>query len=1578
MVKFEQVEWPKAYIFISSTFNDMHAERDYLVKNVFPRLLEWCEERKIRMVDIDLRWGVSEDDSTNRNVVKTCLKNIDKCRPFFICLLGQRRGWVPRKEDISSETYQEFSKISQYAGNASVTEMEILHALIDPFHRAKRLGFIHNKKSGFDPVQHALFYLRDNTYLDSLPSFPGLLRKTFTNEWIENQTERQIADTELKRWRERLIPATGKLVRHYSARWNPEATSPELRLPLVCPSQGDKAMESWRRQWSLAGIALQSHEREIPSSMQEEANLFNAAFTQGRLSDFKTDSQELGEVIFADLKRAIGERFHKYILAVESRGGQDGTLQRELDQQEQFLWSNSEGFIERSGDFTLLDAYAADESRKLFVLTAEAGMGKSMLLARWVDRFRGIVNPKQRESLHFRFIGQSDQSTSFYPLWRSLLQEIQQQTEKLWDEKVKDAEGREIQATAIPVDPHKLRDSLPDILQNIGSQGKTIIVLDALNQLDTGLGELNWLPDELPEGIKMIVSFKRDPDNPNAASFFESLKGRAELAEIRPFDSIKDRERLIGKYLEQYLKQLEPIYVKALLEIEASKNPLFLKIVLGELRIFGSFHNIKEKIYSDFGQDPISAFIGVLKRLETDTAHTAIATKMAVPVIFGLLAHARSGLSANELTQMLEASLEGEKRELLDSVRETVHFYLRQLRPYLARKEGRFDIFYESFRLAILGRYVKEGGEDHKSGFYKGECPHQTTDMLTLTSQAWHGILADHFHGLPLWQKQDPEVKGGSGGASEEPQADYCDHPNMRKVSEQPFHLTMSGDWARVEVTLCDLWFVEAKVRLGLVFELQEDYRLALNTLPEMESVLRDRREHQERIDNWTKAVLAHARTWSQRRERMSRGETISEPEPMLPIPPTLCRMWSQEEIDSECQRRSDHPKRLDRLKAFSEFLNTEYYAFLDFGSRVGFVLQHAFNRYPTGPVHTQATKEMGKIHTPLLLRHWSADATTNSLPALIRSLERHERAVINVSITGDGRKALSGGQDGLLCLWNLQTGRCQKILGQGMLVAMTLDGHRALSASGNRTLRVWNVKTSQNIELSEVHRESIRCLAMTPDGSLAVSGGFDQTVCLWDITSGRCLNVLEGHDAGVICVAMTPDGRRAVSGDDLGTFHVWDLASGQCVRILKNPHGGESGVSVTPDGRLALTGGGMAARLWDLDSGQCLHTLEGKHGNVSCVGLTADGRRAVIGSWKSIQVWNLENGQCLRTLNDHYRPVTCVAFSADGRELISGSKDGTLRVWNLENGQTKSTPLAHSHYVRDLDITPDGRYAVSGSWDQSLRVWEIESCQRVLIIECQTRFESVCVTPGGHTVVTGGWKAPSVPIKSPLLVWNLANGECLYAHECGDIRCDQIWSVCMTPDGQWIITGDDNGHIKVWDLESGRCLKTLEGHSAKVWCVRMMADGRHIVSGSWDMSVRVWDLDTGGCVRILSGKIEIWGVSVTPDSRYLLSAGYGTLLIWDLESGQCLGQFVGHPSCISDVVVTPNGRYAGSVGDKTLRIWDLATKECTALFYTADQLFSLAISPSGSAIVCGTIGGEVIFLEPCNLHLGMDDNPSC
>jgi len=87
--------WKTVRVFISGTFSYLHAERDYLVRFVFPELRERCARRGLHLVDVDLRWGVTEAESDSGRALEICLDEIENCRPFFIGLLGERYGWGP-------------------------------------------------------------------------------------------------------------------------------------------------------------------------------------------------------------------------------------------------------------------------------------------------------------------------------------------------------------------------------------------------------------------------------------------------------------------------------------------------------------------------------------------------------------------------------------------------------------------------------------------------------------------------------------------------------------------------------------------------------------------------------------------------------------------------------------------------------------------------------------------------------------------------------------------------------------------------------------------------------------------------------------------------------------------------------------------------------------------------------------------------------------------------------------------------------------------------------------------------------------------------------------------------------------------------------------------------------------------------------------------------------------------------------------------------------------------------------------------------------------------------------------------
>lgn len=120
-------------IFLSSTFQDMDAEREYLVKKVFPLLKEEAARRFVYVTELDLRWGITPEESRSGKVLEICLDEIDNARPFFIGIVGNRYGWCPSAEDfLSDKTLQDkYPQIADYLQRGlSITEMEMQYAIL--------------------------------------------------------------------------------------------------------------------------------------------------------------------------------------------------------------------------------------------------------------------------------------------------------------------------------------------------------------------------------------------------------------------------------------------------------------------------------------------------------------------------------------------------------------------------------------------------------------------------------------------------------------------------------------------------------------------------------------------------------------------------------------------------------------------------------------------------------------------------------------------------------------------------------------------------------------------------------------------------------------------------------------------------------------------------------------------------------------------------------------------------------------------------------------------------------------------------------------------------------------------------------------------------------------------------------------------------------------------------------------------------------------------------------------------------------------------------------------------------------
>lgn len=194
--------WRSRPIFITSTFRDMHAERGYLQDYVFPELAERLRDRHHHLEAIDLRWGVDtvsvdEEHAKELLVLKVCLSEIERSRPFLIVLLGDRYGWVPPAERMRAAA-TEAGFTGDITGK-SITALEIEYGILSRLAERHRCRIYLRDPLPYDQMPPEIAARYSDNHL-RLPSGPGGPR--------------------IERLKERLAREMASRVRHYSARWD--------------------------------------------------------------------------------------------------------------------------------------------------------------------------------------------------------------------------------------------------------------------------------------------------------------------------------------------------------------------------------------------------------------------------------------------------------------------------------------------------------------------------------------------------------------------------------------------------------------------------------------------------------------------------------------------------------------------------------------------------------------------------------------------------------------------------------------------------------------------------------------------------------------------------------------------------------------------------------------------------------------------------------------------------------------------------------------------------------------------------------------------------------------------------------------------------------------------------------------------------------------------------------------------------------------------------------------------------------------------------------------------------------------
>jgi tetratricopeptide (TPR) repeat protein len=419
--------------------------------------------------------------------------------------------------------------------------------------------------------------------------------------------------------------------------------------------------------------------------------------------DGYADAVALGELVQHDLIQLVEERFPS--------GSEPSPLELETLRQYDFMRARADVYVGRDAERQFLDEHERRGGQPL-VVTGPPGIGKSALLASWA---------RERPGAFVHFTAASPSSTDWSVTCRRLLAQL--------------IDGGERSAD-LPDDPVALRAALVKALRNAGGGDRLVIVLDGLDQLvdRTGAVELDWLPAKLPVDVRIVASAQ-----PGRALDAMQRRGWQTL-EVAPLSPV-ERAELTRAFLSQHAKTLPDRELAELLAAPQTESPLFLRLVLEELRVHGSRETLRPRLEDLLSAlDTPSLLAAIFRRWEADYERDRPGL---VIDSLRLLSAARSGLSEPELLDLLGTCEKPLPQAMWAPLR-------RAAGGVLAERSGRLTFAHHEARNAVAREYIvadRLAAADHaRLAAYFGAMP--LTSPRRIEEQSWQLAAAKNWPGL--------------------------------------------------------------------------------------------------------------------------------------------------------------------------------------------------------------------------------------------------------------------------------------------------------------------------------------------------------------------------------------------------------------------------------------------------------------------------------------------------------------------------------------------------------------------------------------------------------------------------------------------------------------------------------------------------------------------------------------------------------------------------------------------------------------------------------------------------------------
>jgi len=358
------------------------------------------------------------------------------------------------------------------------------------------------------------------------------------------------------------------------------------------------------------------------------------------------------------------------------------------------------------------------------------------------------------------------------------------------------------------------------------------------------------------------------------------------------------------------------------------------------------------------------------------------------------------------------------------------------------------------------------------------------------------------------------------------------------------------------------------------------------------------------------------------------------------------------------------------------------------------------------------------------------------------------------------------------------------------------------------------------------------------------------------------------------------------------------------------------------------------------------------------------------------------------------------LVFTPDGRSLL-GASNNEIAFWDSRTGELQRVLRGHTRRVAALAISQDGRTLVSGSYDQLVKVWDVAGEKTRLTLKGhEAIISAVAISPDGKAIASAD---------SEICLWDISEGsQLVHRKRLGD-HGQSIDGLAFSPDGRTLVSGGEDGKIKVWEVATGRLVKTLEPRRERWRAVAYSPDGATLAAAGVDHGLVLWDTATwtirhqipeqnrtgaealafapdgrhvavslgfvARMIDVATGK-EVWcspnqgvgmnAIAVSPDGATVATTGH-MIKLWDLASGQeKTPRLAGHGASIEAVAFSPDGATLATGGaDATIKLWDLATRrERMTLSGLSSAVQSVTFSLDGKLVASTRYTPELAVWE--------------